>query len=97
MLVRTLENFVPRTLVLLVGGLLAGGCATAYHNYPCGCVHYKHCPSPPLPYTTYCGCPTPVAKCYEMVSSKTTATPLERRSAPELAMPEPLSSEPNTA
>lgn len=37
------------------------GCAPAYHAYPCGCVPYGYCPGSPLPYTGYCGCPTPWA------------------------------------
>lgn len=41
--------------------IAAAGCAPAYHAYPCGCVPYGYCPDPPLPYTSYCGCPTPWA------------------------------------
>ncbi len=40
------------------------GCASAYHAYPCGCVPYGYCPGPPLPFTNYCGCPTPQAAKY---------------------------------
>jgi len=47
----------------LAAGMLlaAAGCAPAYYAYPCGCVPYDYCPDPPLPYGTYCGCPTPWA------------------------------------
>jgi hypothetical protein len=38
------------------------GCAPAYHAYPCGCVPYGYCQEPPLPFTNYCGCPTPQAE-----------------------------------
>jgi hypothetical protein len=46
--------------------LLTVGCAPAYHAYrcDCSCLPYAYCPPAPLPYTTYCGCPTPVASCY---------------------------------
>ena len=51
-----------------VAGLLAvlalSGCAPAYNSYRDGCVPYNHCPPPPLPYTSYSGCPTPVAERY---------------------------------
>ena len=38
------------------------GCASGYHAYRCGCIPYRYCPEPPLPYTTYCSshCPTPI-------------------------------------
>ena len=51
--------------------LLAGisGCATAYHQYPSGCVSYGYCPPAPLPYATYSGCPTPVATTFEPTSA----------------------------
>lgn len=52
-----------RGLGLLVMTLLSG-CAHAYHESPCGCVSYDYCPDPPLPYTSYSGCPTPVASSY---------------------------------
>jgi len=48
----------------LLGGsllLVTGGCASAYHAHPCGCVPYCYCPPAPLPYASYCGCPTPLA------------------------------------
>lgn len=47
----------------LLGAILlaAAGCAPGYHAYPCGCVPYGYCPEPPLPFTNYCGCPTPWA------------------------------------
>ncbi|MEI6502756.1 MAG: hypothetical protein WCP21_17240 [Armatimonadota bacterium] len=46
--------------------LLCVGCAPAYHSYQCdcSCLPYGYCPPAPLPYTTYCGCPTPVASSY---------------------------------
>ena len=40
------------------------GCASAYDSYPCGAIPYGYCPDPPLPYSTYSGCPTPVASSY---------------------------------
>jgi hypothetical protein len=51
---------MPVFLRLLGGSLLllAGGCASAYHAYPCGSVPYCYCPPAPLPYASYCGCPT---------------------------------------
>jgi hypothetical protein len=54
---------MKHTLWLLLAVVLpaAGGGAPAYHAYPCGCVPYGYCPEPPLPYTRYCGCPTPWA------------------------------------
>ena len=48
-------------LILLIS---LSGCAHAYHAYPCGFVSYGYCPDPPLPYTSYAGCPTPVASGY---------------------------------
>jgi hypothetical protein len=48
-------------LALLLGAI---GCAAAYHDYPCGCPPYGYCPPSPLPYTVYCGCPTPAAMHY---------------------------------
>ncbi|MEX0702598.1 MAG: hypothetical protein WD069_10930 [Planctomycetales bacterium] len=46
--------------------LAAGGCAPQYHWYRGGgcCVGYGYCPPAPLPYTSYSGCPTPVASGY---------------------------------
>ena len=46
--------------------LLTVGCAPAYHSYrcACSCIPYDYCPPAPLPYTTYCACPTQVASCY---------------------------------
>jgi hypothetical protein len=38
----------------------AGGCARAYHAYPCGCVPYGYCAEPPLPHVMYCGSCTAV-------------------------------------
>ena len=40
---------------------ITAGCAPAYHAYPCGGVPYGYCPESPLPFTNYCGCPTPRA------------------------------------
>lgn len=56
-----------RWLGLILLASLAG-CAQAYRSYPCG-VHYGYCPDPPLPYTRYFGCPTPVASNYPPPSS----------------------------
>jgi hypothetical protein len=42
----------------------ACGCAAAYRDYPCGCVPYGYRAPPPLPYTAYDACPTPIAGCY---------------------------------
>ena len=44
--------------------VLIFGCAPAYHKYPCGCVGLCYAPPPPLPYTTYHACPTPIAACF---------------------------------
>ena len=44
--------------------VVSGGCAAAYHDYPCGCVPYGYFPPPPLAYTAYDACPTPVGRCY---------------------------------
>lgn len=44
--------------------VISGGCAAAYHDYPCGCIPYGYCPPPPLAYTVYNACPTPIARCY---------------------------------
>lgn len=44
--------------------VISGGCATAYHDYPCGCIPYGYFPPPPLAYTAYDACPTPVAHDY---------------------------------
>ena len=50
----------------LCGLLLAAtaGCAAAYHDYPCGNISYGYCPPPPLPYTGFDTCPTPLAADY---------------------------------
>jgi len=60
--------------VLLALPLLtsAGGCASAYHDYPCGRVPYGYCAPPPLPYAQYEACPTPFANRY---GSRDGATP----------------------
>jgi hypothetical protein len=53
-----------RVMWLLAGVALfagTGGCARAYHAYPCGCVPYGYCAEPPLPHVMYCGCCTAVA------------------------------------
>ena len=51
-----------RALAAIVAvGLGLSGCAPAYHDYPGGCVRYGYDPLPPMPYASYCGCPTPVA------------------------------------
>lgn len=53
-------------LVLLLAITLIVGCARQYHWYRCGCdcVNYHYCPPAPLPYSPYCGCPTPVSSSY---------------------------------
>ena len=56
-----------KTLHLLLSIWLlisAGGCAAAYHDYPCGTVPYEYCAPQPLPYTGYDSCPTPIARYY---------------------------------
>ena len=59
---------LPRSQVVLFGGLaslmLAGGCAHQYHWYQADgcCPQYEYCAPAPLPYSTYCGCPTPFAR-----------------------------------
>ena len=47
--------------IVALAALVSLGCASAYHDNPCGCVSYDYCPRPPLPYIHYAGCPTPVA------------------------------------
>ncbi len=56
-------RFCPLICVGLL--FLTLGCASAYHSYRCAssCIPYHYCPPAPLPYTMYCGCPTPVASC----------------------------------
>ncbi len=44
--------------------IITGGCAPAYHAYPCGCIPYGYDPPPPLAYPHYGACPTPVAEEY---------------------------------
>lgn len=52
----------PRFYCWLAAAVLgAAGCAAAYHAYPCGQVPYAYRPEPPLPYVSYCACPTPIA------------------------------------
>jgi hypothetical protein len=56
-----------RPLIWVALALLPVGCAPAYHAYRpgCyGCIEYGYCPPSPLPYTSYGGCPTPVASGY---------------------------------
>ncbi|MBI1903690.1 MAG: hypothetical protein HY000_36310 [Planctomycetes bacterium] len=62
------RRWIGRTVVVMLAALSAAGCAPQYHWYsnPCCCIPYDYPPAAPLPYTTYCGCPTPVASCYEM-------------------------------
>jgi hypothetical protein len=52
-----------------------GGCAAAYRDYPCGCMPYGYCAPPPLPYTAYSPCPTPIAGCYLAESPPATIAP----------------------
>jgi hypothetical protein len=51
-------------LFLLAVPVSVSGGAAAYHDYACGCPPYGYCPPSPLPYTGYCGCPTPAALHY---------------------------------
>lgn len=57
--------------ILLMAAIFVG-CAPQYHKYA-DCVPYNHCPQPPLPYTTYDGCPTPLAERF----AQEHATPIE--------------------
>jgi hypothetical protein len=54
---------IPQLAVLSLCASLTG-CASAYLDYPCGCVEYGYCPPPPLAYTAYSGCPSPLAALY---------------------------------
>lgn len=56
-------RFRSRPLICVGLLFLTVGCAPAYHAYrsECSCVPYDYCPPAPLPYTTYCGCPTQMA------------------------------------
>ena len=64
--------YVRSSWTIIVAGMLlclpSIGCAPQYHWYGrgCSCIRYDYCPPTPLPYTTYCGCPTPVASCYAL-------------------------------
>lgn len=53
----------------------AFGCASAYHCYPCGRVGYGYCPEPPLPYTQYCACPTPIAARFQQQQAYAASPP----------------------
>lgn len=53
-----------RRILIAVAAVTVSGCASAYHAYPDGCVSGGYCYAPPLPYTTYDACPTPVAECH---------------------------------
>lgn len=57
------QTHARRRLGLILLASLSG-CAQAYRSYDCGCVPYGYCPDRPLPYRTYCGCPTPIASSY---------------------------------
>lgn len=57
---------IPPVVVLSLCVSLTG-CATAYRDYPCGCLEYGYCPPPPLAYTAYSGCPSPLAATYSPV------------------------------
>ena len=56
---------MPKNLAWRILGPVAlmasTGCAAAYHDYSDGCVPYTYTPQPPLPYTTYADCLTPIA------------------------------------
>lgn len=51
-------------LILLALPIGASGCAAQYHDDSCGYPSYGYCPSAPLPYVVYDGCPTPAAAHY---------------------------------
>lgn len=55
----SVRNLAPFAVVF--ASLLAGGCAHCRHSCDNVCIPYDYCPPAPLPYTTYCACPTPVA------------------------------------
>lgn len=65
---------VAIVLLSCLGTVLLGACAAAYRDYPCG-VHYRFCGERPLPYRTYCGCPTPVAKEYRQQAAEQERVP----------------------
>jgi hypothetical protein len=73
---------------------LTAGCAPAYHSYQCAShgIPYDYCPSAPLPYTLYCGCPTPVASCYANRDALA-----EGANDAAVVLPEPGSASPETA
>jgi hypothetical protein len=56
---------MSKTLLLAVAfavvTALSAGCAADYHAYSGGCVPCVYCPPPPLPYTTYCACPSSIS------------------------------------
>jgi len=51
----------PAVLIVAAVAVVQAGCASAYHEYPCGTVPYRYCAEPALPYRTLHACPTPVA------------------------------------
>lgn len=56
-------------LSILLVLVSVAGCAADYHRYSCSGVSYDYCPPAPLPYTVYCGCPTPAAMNHSNVSN----------------------------
>ena len=77
-------------VVMLLATVLIVGCARQYHWYDCGCscVDYRYGPPGPLPYSPYCGCPTPIAESYncQMTYPPSADTPQEL-SQPESPLP----------
>jgi hypothetical protein len=56
---KSIAIFFVATLVIVLSG-----CARAHDQYRWGCITYGYCPPAPLPYASYCGCPTPLAEAY---------------------------------
>jgi hypothetical protein len=72
--------------------LVSPGCARQYRWYrsACECVPYDYCPEAPLPFTNYCGCPTPTAIRYQAKPAiadlfDPTVAPEENDGGPKLA------------
>jgi hypothetical protein len=70
---RSAGSALWRTMGFAVGLLafatLGGCCCRWVHCYRGGCVPYDYVAPAPLPYTTYCGCPTPIAQEYREANS----------------------------
>jgi hypothetical protein len=60
--------------------LFSPGCARQYRWYhnPCECIPYEYCPVAPMPFTDYCGCPTPTASRYRTESFSENESSLSR-------------------